>query len=126
MKKVLLVVLFVVCTFQVTLAAQFVDNKYGKKCIKDDYSYAKSEWVTIDVDGDGLEEYYYFNGDGFLVVNQMTPDGYKVNEKGQYVADGAVQTIKKGEIKNEQSNVTKYIISEKKIEETVSNTFFIF
>ena len=69
--------------------------------------------MTIDADGDGYAEYYYFNSDGFLVVNQTTPDGYKVNGKGQYVVDGVVQT-KKLETANIDADGTNYIISKKK------------
>ena len=94
MKKIIVLAVCIVARFTETFAAQFYDARYGKKCIKDDFSDAKSEWVTIDTDGDGYAEYYYFNSDGFLVVNQTTPDGYKVNGKGQYVVDGVAQTKK--------------------------------
>lgn len=113
MKKIIVLVVCIVAIFTEAFAAQFYDERYGKKCIKDDFSYAKSEWVTIDADGDGYAEYYYFNSDGFLVVNQTTPDGYKVNGKGQYVVDGVVQT-KKLETANIDADGTNYIISKKK------------
>ncbi|MBR4314515.1 MAG: hypothetical protein IKP66_06365 [Lachnospiraceae bacterium] len=113
MKKIIIVAICIVAIFTEAFAAQFNDVMYGRKCIKDDFSYAKSEWVTIDADGDGYAEYYYFNSDGFLVVNQTTPDGYKVNGKGQYVVDGVVQT-KKLETANVDADGTNYIISKKK------------
>ena len=113
MKKIIILAICIVAIFTETFAAQFNDVMYGRRCIKDDFSYAKSEWVTIDADGDGYAEYYYFNSDGFLVVNQTTPDGYKVNGKGQYVVDGVVQT-KKLETANIDADGTNYIISKKK------------
>lgn len=113
MKKIIVLAVCIVAIFTETFAAQFFDDRYGKKCIKDDFSYAKSEWVTIDADGDGYAEYYYFNSDGFLVENQTTPDGYKVNGKGQYIVDGVVQT-KKLETANVDADGTNYIISKKK------------
>lgn len=113
MKKIIVLAVCIVAIFTETFAAQFYDEGYGKKCIKDDFSYAKSEWVTIDADGDGYAEYYYFNNDGFMVVNQTTPDGYKVNGKGQYVVDGVVQT-KKLETANVDADGTNYIIGKKK------------
>ena len=122
MKREILILMSVVTLATTTQAASFDEIVYGTRCIKDDFSYAKSEWVTIDRDGDGLDEYYYFDENGFLVVNKVTPDGYKVNEKGQYVVDGVVQTkIKAGASNNiaeNNANENNYIIS-KKQEETV-------
>lgn len=61
-----------------------------------DGSYAISSWVNIDLDGDGLYEYYYFGNDGFLVVNTTTPDGHVVNEIGQLIDNGIVQKFNNG------------------------------
>lgn len=54
-------------------------------------------WHWIDSDGDGIAECYFFNPvsegtKGRLFQNSVTPDGYEVNEKGQWVTAGAVQT----------------------------------
>lgn len=53
-------------------------------------------WHWIDDNGDGTAECYYFNpvSDGFmgkLYRSGVTPDGYLVNEKGQWIKDGLVQ-----------------------------------
>ena len=53
-------------------------------------------WNWIDDNGDGIWECYYFNPvsdgtKGRLLVSQTTPDGYTVNDKGQWIMDGAVQ-----------------------------------
>lgn len=53
-------------------------------------------WNWIDDNGDGTAECYYFNpvSDGTrgrLLKNQTTPDGYQVNEKGQWLENGVVQ-----------------------------------
>lgn len=54
-------------------------------------------WNWIDDNGDGIAECYYFetvsNGHkGMLYKNTTTPDGYKVNEKGQWTENGVVIT----------------------------------
>lgn len=127
MKKILIIGICIVAAFSETFAAQLIDQKYGKICVKDDSSHAKSEWVTIDTDGDGFGEYYYFNNDGFLVVNQTTPDGYVVNSKGQYVVNGVVQTIKidSSNVAANSANGTNYIISERKEPEIPKQDEFV-
>ena len=129
MKKILIIAVCIVAIVTETFAVQMIDQSFFKICIKDDYSYAKSEWVTIDTDGDGFEEYYYFDENGFLVVNKVTPDGYKVNGKGQYVVDGVVQTKIKSDTGNSSlennENGTNYIISKKQEETEKKEDVFV-
>ena len=52
-------------------------------------------WQWIDGNGDGVAECYYLNPNsdgtkGRLIKNGMTPDGYAVNENGQWIVDGVV------------------------------------
>ena len=92
MKKLLLItVMFVMVALQTVFAGQLGQNDYGFYYVQDDGTLAKSKWITMDIDADGKEEYYYFNEAGLMVVNAKTPDGYDVNEKGQWVKDGKVQ-----------------------------------
>lgn len=102
MKKVFLILTFVLCMLQVTFAGNLKQDDKGIYYVKDNGSYAISEWITYDADNDGKEEYYYFNSDGYLVVNGKTPDGYDVNSKGQWIKNGSVQTKEK--IKSSNSN----------------------
>ena len=56
-------------------------------------------WNWIDDNGDGVSECYYFQEAsdgrrGRLYKGTTTPDGYTVNEKGQWTVDGVVQTKK--------------------------------
>ncbi|WP_312502933.1 hypothetical protein [Lacrimispora sp.] len=44
-----------------------------------DGSYPKSAWQLIN------GKYYYFNGDGYMLSNTTTPDGYKVNSSGAWI-----------------------------------------
>ena len=56
-------------------------------------------WNWIDDNGDGISECYYFQNysdgrRGRLYRETTTPDGYTVNDKGQWTVDGVVQTRK--------------------------------
>lgn len=55
-------------------------------------SYSNNGWEWIDNDGDGTAESYYFDNNGWLLVNTTTPDGYTVNENGAWVINGVIQT----------------------------------
>ena len=62
-------------------------------------------WMWIDADGDGTRECYYFDtNDGHMYVSTTTPDGYTVNEKGQWTENGIVQTKTRTNITNTQTN----------------------
>ena len=50
---------------------------------------AGSGWMGM---GDGVAECYYFNGDGYMLANTTTPDGYTVNADGAWTVNGVVQT----------------------------------
>lgn len=56
-----------------------------------------TSWNWIDDNGDGIAECYYFepNSNGFrgrLYKSTTTPDGYIVNEKGQWTKNGTIIT----------------------------------
>jgi hypothetical protein len=57
-----------------------------------DGTYASNGWHWIDGDNDGIAERYYFDADGWLLVNTTTPDGAHVNENGAMTENGVVQT----------------------------------
>ena len=52
----------------------------------DDGSYRSNGWATID------NKYYYFDSEGYILTDTITPDGYMVNQDGQWVVDGLVKT----------------------------------
>lgn len=58
----------------------------------EDGSYPSNTWQWIDGNGDGVAECYYFDGNGYMLANTTTPDGYQVNVDGAWVVNGAVQT----------------------------------
>ena len=47
---------------------------------------------TVDGNGDGVAECYYFDGNGYILANTTTPDGYQVNAGGAWIQNGAVKT----------------------------------
>lgn len=75
-----------------SLASEWKQNDKGCWLEYDDGSYPVSEWVWVDDDNDGMYECYYFDHDGYLLVNTITPDNYTVNEYGAWVVDGVVQS----------------------------------
>lgn len=58
----------------------------------DDGGYPTDTWQWIDGNGDGVSECYYFDGNGYCLMNTETPDGYTVNADGAWTANGTVQT----------------------------------
>jgi len=73
-------------------AGQWRTDAVGRWYQYDDGSYASNGWKWIDSDNDGVSESYYFNGDGYVLTNTTTPDGYQVNAIGAWVVGGEVQT----------------------------------
>lgn len=58
----------------------------------DDGSYPTSCWKWIDGNNDGIAENYYFNSEGYLLVNTTTPDGSTVDSNGAKTINDFVQT----------------------------------
>ena len=62
----------------------------------DNSSWHANGWQWVDGNGDGVAECYYFDANGYCLMNTTTPDGYKVNSNGAWLVNGAVQTKKTG------------------------------
>ena len=62
-------------------------------------NYYISSWQWLELKNDGIYECYYFNVLGHMYKNGTTPDGYQVNENGEWVVDGIVQRKSSVEIK---------------------------
>ena len=78
------------------MASSVFAGSWGKDAkgwwyLNDDGTYAKSGWKWIDGNGDCIAERYYFDSDGYLLTNTVTPDGEKVNEDGAWVKYDIVQ-----------------------------------
>ena len=57
-----------------------------------DSSYAASGWQWLDGNEDGIAECYYFDENGWMLADTVTPDGYMVNEDGAWIQDGQAVT----------------------------------
>lgn len=71
-----LTVIMMLCMPLSSLAGVWKQDVIGWWYENDDGSYTKNAWQTID----GKE--YYFNENGYLLVNTVTPDNFQVDENG--------------------------------------------
>lgn len=56
-----------------------------------DGTHPANVWMWLDGNKDGISECYYFDGNGYCLLNTITPDGYWVNADGAWIVDGVVQ-----------------------------------
>ncbi len=50
-------------------------------------------WYWLDGDSNGVAECYYFNAEGYMLADTVTPDNYRVNADGAWIDDaGIIQT----------------------------------
>lgn len=93
MKKLslLLLVLGLCSTFYISaFAGQWKRDSFGWWY---DYGngYPQSTWDWIDGNNDGRAECYYFDNNGYALVNTYSPDGYLLNRDGAWTENGQVQ-----------------------------------
>lgn len=75
-----------------TAASGWQQDNTGWWWQNDNGSYPSNTWQWIDGNYDGIAECYYFDGNGYCLMNAQTPDGQTVNADGAWVVDGIVQT----------------------------------
>lgn len=75
-----------------TFAAQWQSDANGWWYQNDDGGYPISTWQWIDGNSDGIAESYYFDEQGYCLLNTTTPDGFTVNATGAWTVNGVVQT----------------------------------
>lgn len=80
------------CLNQITFAGKWKSDEVGQWYQNDDGSYPVSTWQWIDGNRDGVSESYYFNENGYMLANTVTPDNYTVNADGAWTVNGVVQT----------------------------------
>lgn len=67
-------------------AGQWQQNTTGWWYQNDDGGYPANSWQWID------GKCYYFDSNGYMLANTITPDGYAVDASGAWIVDGVVQT----------------------------------
>ena len=66
-------------------AGQWQENNQGWWYQNDDGSYPLNGWQWID------GRSYYFNSQGYCLMDTVTPDGYTVDASGAWIVNGVVQ-----------------------------------
>lgn len=84
------VLLFSSITFT-SFAGNWRSDNNGWKYQNDDASYIKGAWGKIN------EKWYYFNEGGYMLSNTTTPDGYIVNESGEWISNSTSNSSEKYE-----------------------------
>ena len=96
--KLLIATLCMSATMAMTsFAGQWQQDSIGWWYQNDDGSYPVNTWQWIDGNGDGLAESYYFDSNGYCLMNTTAPDGSAVDSSGAWIINGVVQTIEVGQ-----------------------------
>ena len=69
------------------LAGSWKQDAKGYWYQNDDGSYPKNTWQWIDADGDHIAYCYYFDAEGYCLLNQKTLDGYMLSSSGEWIFD---------------------------------------
>lgn len=72
-------------------AGVWKQNTHGWWWQEVDEPYPASTWKWIDSNEDGMAECYYFDENGYLLTETVTPDGYNVNENGTWTDQGIIR-----------------------------------
>lgn len=67
-------------------------NASGWQWKNSDGSIRKGGWYWLDGNRDGVAECYYLDGEGWMLSDCRTPDGYTVNAGGAWVEGNTVRT----------------------------------
>lgn len=95
MKKIRLIVPVLAMTLGMGISAyagQWQSDANGWWWQEDDGSYPTNTWKWIDGNNDGVAEFYYFDGNGYMLSNGTAPNGSQVDADGKWIVSGVVQT----------------------------------
>lgn len=94
MKKPILTTCFILAFSIATTITAFAGWEQSENHWKysSNSTYYMNGWYWIDGNNDNIAECYYFDVDGIMLANTITPDNYTVNADGAWTADGIVQT----------------------------------
>lgn len=84
--KILITLLFIVGSTITANAGQWNQDNIGWWYQSDNGSYYNNGWQWIN------GKCYYFNQDGYMLSNTITPDGFTVDKDGEWVVNGVVQS----------------------------------
>lgn len=90
-KQLLFSGLFSICASTTALAGSWTQKEDGWHWKETDGSGPVSAWKWIDGNKDGLAECYYFDENGCLLTNTITPDGCQVDENGAWIDAGILR-----------------------------------
>lgn len=93
---------------------------------EDDGTFARNGWYWLDGNRDGISECYYFDENGWMLSNTMTPDGYQVDGNGAWTQQGQAQVRSQEDIKlevkdwtyDEFRNYSEYVEGSERIQTT--------
>ena len=95
------------------------DGRWWLSASQDDTKYYANGWKSLMDTADRLVRYYYFDEGGYLLTNTTTPDGRQVNENGEYVLNGIVQTTSTDDEMPGFENAKKAIVVDTSIDTTL-------
>ncbi len=84
------VMLFSTCI--TAFAGQWKSDAIGYWWEEDNGSNPVNTWQWIDADYDGIAECYYFDENGYCLIDTVTPDGCMVDANGAWIENGVPVT----------------------------------
>lgn len=83
-KGTILTFLFCLSSPMISFAGEWAQDETGWRYLNDDGSYSVNEWQEIDYKN------YYFDPEGYMLSNMITPDEYWVGADGCWVSESGI------------------------------------
>lgn len=117
----LLLAIFVDFAFASSITTGFKVDDYGTSFYYEADKYYDNGWHLIDDNNDNIYEYIYFSLTGNILKNTLSPDGYKINEKGYLLINNDIYRVDILNIIENNVLFTNY----KQTDEEIINGFII-